>query len=99
MTHDFFTAMNFDLSAMSLIFRKPTKPTGFLPGAIINTTFTTNKALIQVDSVESIVGLVLFKLYSCNLFMFIEKVDTANFSDNNTPFLCSGWIKINLEKL
>lgn len=87
---------NLDLSALSLMFNKLTKRK---PGAIISSTFSTNEDLIQVVSLGSIVGLVLFKLYSCNLLLFVDKVDTANFSDNNTPFLRSGWIKINLEKL
>jgi len=37
----------------------------------------------------SILGPLLFNIYICDLFLFTEDMDIANYADDNTPYYCS----------
>ena len=45
-----------------------------------------------------ILGLLLFNLFLCNLFLFVEEADIMSYADDNTPYVCSENIEATLEK-
>ena len=47
----------------------------------------------------SILGPLLFSLFLCNLFLFVEKANIMSFADNGTPYLCSENVDVTLQKL
>ena len=47
----------------------------------------------------SILGALIFNIYLCDLFMFLEESDIANYADDNSPFSCNSDTHTVLEKL
>ena len=47
----------------------------------------------------SILGALLFNIYLCDLFLFLEDSDIANYADDNSPFACENDIPSVLQRL
>ena len=47
----------------------------------------------------SILGPLLFNLFLCDLFLFVEEADIMSYADDNTPYVCSENVDVTLEKL
>ena len=46
----------------------------------------------------SILGLILFNLFLCDLFLFFEEADIMSYTDDNTLYVCSENVDVTLEK-
>ena len=44
-------------------------------------------------------GPLLFDIFLCDLFWFVEEADIMSYADDNTPYVCSENIDVTLEKL
>ena len=98
MTHDLIAklhALNFDMNALSLIFDYLT---GRKQRVKINSSFNSYLDLSQSVPQGSILGPLLFNLFLCDLFLFVEEADIMSYADN-TPYVCSENIDVTLEKL
>ena len=98
MTHDLLIAklhaLNFDMNALSLIF-------DYLTGRKqrVNSSFSSYLDIIRGVPRGSILGPLLFNLFLCDLFLFVDEVDIMSYADDNTPYVCSENVDVNLEKL
>ena len=100
MTHDLLIAklhaLNFDMTALNLIF-------DYLKGrkqrVKINSSFSSYLDIFQGVPQGSILGSLLFNLFLCELFLFVEEADMMSYTDDNTPYVCSENIDVILEKL
>ena len=99
MTHDLLIAkvhaLNFDMNALNLIF-------DYLPGrkqrVKINSSFSSYLDIFQGVPQGSILGPLLFNLFLCDLFLYVEEADMS-YADDNTRYVCSENIDVTLEKL
>ena len=89
-------ALNFDMNALNLIFDYLT---GRKQRVKINSSFSSYLDISQGVYQESILGPLLFNLFLCNLFLFVEEVDIMSYADYNTPYMCSENVDVTLEKL
>ena len=100
MTHDLLIAklhaLNFDMHALNLIFENLT---GRKQRVKINSSFSSYLDIFQGVAQGSILGPLLFNLFHCDLFLFVEEVDIMNYADDNTPYVCSENVDVTLEKL
>ena len=48
---------------------------------------------------RSILGWLLFNLFICDLFLFVEEADIRSYAYNKTPYMCSETVDVTLEKL
>ena len=100
MTHDLLIAklhaLIFDLNALNLIFDYLT---GRRQRVKINSRFSSYLDIFQGVPQGSILGPLLFNLFLCDLFLFVEEVDIMSYADDNTPYVCSENVDITLEKL
>ena len=100
MTHDLLIAklhaLNFDMNALNLIFNYLT---GRKQRVKINWSFSSYLDIFQGVPQGSILGPLLFNIFFCDLFLFVEEVDIMSYADDNTPYVCSENIDITLEKL
>ena len=100
MTHDLLIAklhaLNFDMNALNFIF-------GYLTGrkqrVKINSRFSSYLNIFQGVPQGSILGLLLFNLFLCDLFLFVEEVDIMSYADDNFPYVCSENVEVTLQKL
>ena len=92
MTHDLLIAklhaLNFDMNALNMKQRVK-----------INSRFSSYVDIFQGIPQGSILGPLLFNLFLCDLFLFVEEVDIMSYSDDNTPYVCSENVDVTLEKL
>ena len=44
-------------------------------------------------------GPLLFSLFLCDLFLFVEETDILSYADDNAPYVCSEDVDVTLEKL
>ena len=65
----------------------------------INSSFRSYLDIIQDTPQISILGPLLFNLFLCDLFLFVEVVDIMSYADDNTPYVCSENVDATLEKL
>ena len=88
MTHDLLIAklhaLNFDMNALNLIFDNLT---GRTQRVKINSRFSSYLDIFQSVPQVSILGPLLFNLFLCDLFLFIEEVDIMSYADDNTPYV------------
>ena len=85
-------ALNFDMNALNLIFDYLTRRKQRVK---INSSFSSYLDIFQ----GSILGPLLFNIFLCDLFLFVEEVDIMCYADDNTPYVCSENIDVTLEKL
>ena len=78
-------AFGFEYSAIKLIH-------SYLNGRFqrvrINSTYSSWAEIIFGVPQGSILGPLIFNIYLCDLFMFCENSDIANYADDNSPFCC-----------
>ena len=65
----------------------------------INSSFGSYLDIFQEVPPGSILGLLLFNLFLCDLFLFVEEVDIMSYADDNTLYVCSEIVDVTLEKL
>ena len=100
MTHDLLIAkphaLNFDMNALNLVFDYLT---GRKQRVKINSSFSSYLDIFQGVPQGSILGPLLFNIFLCDLYLFVEEVDIISYADDNTPYMCSKNIDVTLEKL
>ena len=100
MTHDLLIAklhtLNFDMNALNLIFDYLT---GRKQRVKINSSFSSYLDIFQGVPQGSILGPLLFNLFLCDLFLFVEEADIMSYADDSTPYVCSENVNVTLEKL
>ena len=65
----------------------------------INSSFSSYLNIFQGVPQAPILGPLLFNLFLCDLFLFVEEVDIMSYADDNTPYVCSDNVDVTLEKL
>ena len=99
-THDLVIAklhaLNFDMNALNLIFDYLTERKQRVK---IKSSYSSYLDIFQGVPKGSILGLLLFNLFLCDLFLFVEKADITSYADGNTPYLCSENIDVTLENI
>ena len=98
MTHDLLIAklhvLKFDMNALNLIF-------DYLIGRKqrdkINSGFSSYLDMFQGVPQGSILGPLLFNLFFCDLFLFVEEADIMSYADDNNPYVCSENVDVTLE--
>ena len=100
MTHDLLIAklhvLNFDMNALSLIFDYLTERKQRVD---INSSFSSYLDIFQGVPQGSVLGPLLFNLFLCDLFLFVEETEIMSYTDDNTPYVCSENIAVTIEKL
>ena len=64
----------------------------------INSSFSSYLNIFQSVRQGSNLGPLLFHLFLCHLFLFVEEADIMSYADNNTPHVCSENVDVTLEK-
>ena len=99
MTHDLVLnlhALKFDVTALSLIFDYLT---GKKQRVKINFTFSSYEDLFQGTLHRSILERILFNLFLCDLYLFVDELILRSYAVDNTPSVCSENVSVILEKL
>ena len=100
MTHDLLIAnlhaLNFDMNALNLIFDYLT---GRKQRVKINSSFSSYLDIFQGVPQGSILGPLLFNLFLCDLFLFVEEVNIMSYADDSTPYVGSENVDVTPEKL
>ena len=93
MTHDLLiaklNALNFDMNALNLIFDYLIRRKQIVK---INSSFISYLHIFQGVLQGSILGLLLFNLLLCDLFLFVEEADIMSYAD-----VCSENVDVTLE--
>ena len=83
MTHDLLIAklyaLNFDMNALNLIFDCLR---GRKQRVKVNSSFRSYVSIFQGASQRSILELLLFNLFLCDLFLFIKEADIMSYADD-----------------
>ena len=99
MTHDLLIAklhaLNFDMNALNLIFDYLTERKQRVK---INSSFSSYLDIFQGVPKGSILGPLLFNLFLCDLFLFVEEADMS-YADDNTLYVCSENIDVTIGRL
>ena len=100
MTHDLLVcnlhALKFDVTALNLIFDYLT---GKKQRVKINFTFSSYEDLFQGTPHRSILERILFNLFLCDLYLFVDQLILRSYAVDNTPSVCSENVSVILEKL
>ena len=99
MTHDLVLnlhALKFDVTALSLIFDYLT---GKKQRVKINFTFSSYEDLFQGTPHRSILERILFNLFLCDLYLFVDELILRSYAVDNTPSVCPENVSVILEKL
>ena len=87
MRHDLLIAklhsLNSDMDALNLIFDYLTKRKQRVK---INSSFSLHLDIFQDVPQGSILGPLLFNLFLCDLFLFVEEADIMSYADDNTAY-------------
>ena len=89
-------ALNFDMSALNLIFDCLT---GRKQRVKTKSSFSSYLDIFQGVPQGSILGAQLFNLFLFGLFLFVEEAGIMSYTDDNTPYVCSENANITLENL
>ena len=65
----------------------------------INSSFSSYLDIFQGVPQGSILGPLLFNLFLCDLFLFVEEADIMSYTDDSTLYMCSENVDVTLEKL
>ena len=84
------------MNALNLIFDYLT---GRKQRVKINSSFSSYLDIFQGILQGSILGPLLFNLFLCDLFLFVEEADITSYADDNTLYVCSENVDITPEKL
>ena len=84
------------MNALNLIFDYLT---GRKQRVKINSSFSSYLDIFQGILQGSILGPLLFNLFLCDLFLFVEEADITSYADDNTLYVCSQNVDVTLEKL
>ena len=84
------------MNALNLIFDYLT---GRKQRVKINSSFSSYLDIFQGILQGSILGPLLFNLFLCDLFLFVEEADITSYTDDNTLYVCSENVDITPEKL
>ena len=100
MTHDLLVcnlhALKFDVTALNLIFDYLT---GKKQRVKINFPFSSYEDLFQGTPHRSILERILFNLFLCDLYLFVDELILRSYAVDNTPSVCSENVSVILEKL
>ena len=99
MTHDLVLnlhALKFDVTALNLIFDYLT---GKKQRVKINFTFSSYEDLFQGTPHRSILERILFNLFLCDLYLFVDELILRSYAVDNTPSVCPENVSVILEKL
>ena len=100
MTHDLLVcnlhALKFDVTALNLIFDYLT---GKKQRVKINFTFSSYEDLFQGTPHRSILERILFNLFLCDLYLFVDELILRSYAVDNTPSVCSENVSVILKKL
>ena len=100
MTHDLLVcnlhALKFDVTALNLIFDYLT---GKKQRVKINFTFSSYEDLFQGTPHRSVLERILFNLFLCDLYLFVDELILRSYAVDNTPSVCSENVSVILEKL
>ena len=77
--------MDFDYLSLKLIYNYPS---GRLQRVTINSQYISWSYILFGVPHGSILGSLPFNIYLCDLFLFLEDPDIANYADDNSPFAC-----------
>ena len=55
--------------------------------AKVDFRFSTRKKIIFGVLQSSILGLILFNLFMCEIFLFLHEAQSSGYADDNTPFV------------
>ena len=91
-----FHALNFNINARNLIFDHLT---GRKQSVKSNSSFSSYLDIFQGVPQESILGPLLFNLFLCDLFLFVEEAHIMSYADDKTPYVCSENVDVTLETL
>ena len=90
MTHDLLVwnlhALKFDVTALNLIFDYLT---GKKQRVKINFTFSSYEDLFQGTPHRSVLERILFNLFLCDLYLFVDELILRSYAVDNTPSVCS----------
>ena len=99
-THDLLIvklqALNFDMNALNLIFDYLT---GRKQRVKINSSFSSYLDIFQGVLQASILGPLLFNLFLCDLFSFVEEADIKSYADDDIRYVCSQNLDVTLQKI
>ena len=99
-THDLLIvklqALNFDMNALNLIFDYLT---GRKQRVKINSSFSPYLDIFQGVLQASILGPLLFNLFLCDLFSFVEEADIKSYADDDIRYVCSQNLDVTLQKI
>ena len=76
-------SLNSDMDALNLIFDYLTKRKQRVK---INSSFSLHLDIFQDVPQGSILGPLLFNLFLCDLFLFVEEADIMSYADDNTSY-------------
>ena len=65
----------------------------------INFTFSSYEDLFQGTPHRSILERILFNLFLCDLYLFVDELILRSYAVDNTPSVCSENVSVILEKL
>ena len=83
-------AYGFDLNSKKLIYNYLTER---MHRVKINNQYSSWKELLLGVPQGSILGPILFNIYLCDLFFFLENIDVASYADDTTPYTCGSDFK------
>ena len=99
MAHDLVLnlhALKFDVTALNLIFDYLTEKKQRVK---INFNFSSYEDLFQGTPHRSVLELILFNLFLCDLYLFVDELILRSYAVDNTPSVCSENVSVILKKL